>query len=254
MTILFRLCLALEEVEAARVLYYYAAYDLDVTVNGQGKGFIAPGCKGADPTDNRCTFNEFVNYIFLEKASELPKHYQLESGFYFIATDVKAIIDALVLIKNNLGAGEAENRVVKGRRSPVGIFDDLATILDRNHQRAEKRNVGIRRHLKNLEEAMGGLRISQRALPEGGLVKHLESYKEVVWEIVERESDYRSKPWNSIDWKATVYAYPDLASPNSLLYKNTAKAIKGHSDLEGNIAKKAMAYKAANTFNSCFKK
>ncbi|KFX94361.1 hypothetical protein O988_06346 [Pseudogymnoascus sp. VKM F-3808] len=251
---LLQLCCALEEVEAARIIYYYASYELDVTVNGQGKGFIAPDCKGAKYADMRCSFDEFVNYIFLKKASEVPEHYQLESGFYFIAADVAAINDALKLMKSSLDIGEAENRIIKGRRSPVGIFDDLAKILDTNHQRAERRNIGITRHVTNIEEALGGLRISQRALLEGGLVEHLKSYKDVVWKIVERESDYRKSPWNSIDWKATVYAYPDLAQANSKLYKNTVKAIKGHSELEGNMAEKSMAYKVANTFNTCFNK
>ncbi|KFY18263.1 hypothetical protein V492_00029 [Pseudogymnoascus sp. VKM F-4246] len=251
---LLQLCCALEEVEAARIVYYYASYDLDFTVNGQGKGFISPDSKGSEYADKRCSFDEFVNYIFLKKASKTPEYYQLETGFYFIAADIAAINDALKSLKTSLDIGEAENRVIRGRRSPVGIFDDLAKILDTNHNRAERRNIGITRHLTNIEGALGGLRISQRALLEGGLVEHLKSYKDVVWKIVERESDYRSSPWNSIDWKATVYAYPDLAQANSKLFKNAVKAIRGHGELEGNMAEKAMAYKVANTFNTCFNK
>lgn len=246
---LARPCLSLEEVEAARVLYYYVAYDLDVQVWGPGKGYLAPDCKGVVISDGRCTLDEFANFISFGEASTEPSYYDLSSDVSLYPGDTAAIVNALLKIKE-----VREEVFVKGRRSPIGIFEDLAQIVDKDYKRAGSQNQRIKRHMGNIEKALGGLRIYQAAKLESGLVERLKSYqKDVVWKIVQEESDYRKKSWNKIDWRATVQANPDLAYAQSTLYKNTVKALKGFEQLEGTLTERHMAYKAANTFNACFR-
>lgn len=245
-------CFAIDEVEAARVLYYYTVYDLDVEVYGQGSGHVATGCKGVVLPDKRCTLDEFVNFIDLGEASTNPKYYDLSSSFSFLPGDINAIVAALMKI-DELGDNYVE-KIVKGRRTTLGVFDDLAKIVDKNHQRAESRNIGIRRHMTNLQEVLGGLRVYQSAKMEGGLAERMRNYKkDVVWKIVQRESEYRSAKWNKIDWRATVEANPDLRYPSSNLYKDTVSVLKGYDKLDGNMAERSIARRTADTFNGCFK-
>lgn len=246
-------CFSLEEIEAARVLYYFSVYDLDVAVYGQGRGNISPDCKGIVLPGGQCTFDEFVNFIAFGEASTEPSYYDLSSGFSFYPADIAAMVAALSAVED--GGAQMYERTVKGRRTPVGIFDDLAIIVDRDHERAQSRNIGITRHLTNLKEAMIGLRAYSEAKLQGDLATRMENYnKEVIWKLIDRESEYRKAGWHKIDWKATVAANPDLAYASTDLYKNTVKALKGFDDFTGVMEERTMAYKVANTFNACFNK
>ncbi|KAI6784763.1 uncharacterized protein J7T54_007856 [Emericellopsis cladophorae] len=248
-----RTCSAIEEVEAARVIYFYTVYDLDVEVWGQGNGYIAPECKGVVIPDGRCTFDEFVNFVDTGEASTNPKYHDLTNSFSFLPGDINAMVLALDALDAKIE--DVTDKVVRGRRSAVGIWDDLATIVDKDHARAEARNINTRRHFTNLKEALTGVTAHTSAHLEMGTLDRMRSYrKDVIWKIVNRESEYRKAGWQKIDWQATIAANPDLAYADSNLYQNTAKALKGFDTLRGTMAEKSIAYKTANTFNACFSK
>lgn len=251
---LLRPCLSLEVDEAARILYYYTAYDLDVTVNGVGKGYISPNCRGSAIADGRCTFDEFVNFIFFDKASQTPAYYELEEEEpSILPQDVAAIIEFLGDLKSDLEPGLEEDRVVKGRRSPIGIFNDIGTIIDKDHGRAGSLKIDISRHWENMQEALAGLRDAQKAVLQTGLATALSDMKDVSWAIVARHSNYLNSLYTGVDWELTIKDNPELLVPSSDLYKNAVKALQDYDELEATRKQKTMAYKAQSLLNACFK-
>lgn len=242
-------CKAIEAVEAAKVLYYYTVYDLDSRM--WGTGYVAPKCKGTRD-DGKCTFDEFVNYIKTGDASASPSYYTVESGFSFFAGDIMAMITALMKI-DAIPANHIP-RLMQGRTTAQGLFDDLAHVIDEDHQRADSKQIGITRHKNNIQQALGGLRAHLSAKAEGGLAARLQNWnRDVVWKIVQRENAYVKDQWKKVDWQATVLANPELKNPKSNLYMNTVKTIKGEKNLVGNLQDRTMAIKAAETFNQCYK-
>lgn len=243
-------CVAeIEAVEAAKILYYWTQYDFDSRM--WGTGYIAPKCKGSRD-DGKCTFDEFVNYFATGEASPSPSYYTIESGFSFFPGDVMAIVTALMKL-NEIKNGHIP-RIVQGRTTAQGLFDDLARILDKNHERANLKQVGMSRHAHNLMESLGGLRAHLEAKNAGNLATKLQAWnRDVNWKIVQRESAYVKNSWNMIDWEATVKVHPELRDVKSTLYGNTVKAIKGETNLAGNLADKKIAQNVAGVFQKCLK-
>lgn len=244
-------CLALEPADAARIIYYFTCYDFDATVWGQGRGYLAPKCSGTQLANKKCTFDEFVNYLFTGNPSNGNSYYDTSSDFSLFTGDVAAMATALK------AAGPLRDlkmeRLLENRQTAIGLFDDLAKIMGLDQERAKIRGIGGTRHLSNIKLALGGFRLHMSAHLEGSLTERLQRWNEkVIWKIVERESTYAEYKWKRVDWEATVMANPDLSSPNSVTYRNIVKALVGFDDLEGTIHDKSMAYKAANSFNSCF--
>ncbi|KAM0425619.1 hypothetical protein ACHAPT_009151 [Fusarium lateritium] len=243
-------CLAtIEETEAARLLYYYMCYDLDAEVWGQGKGYLAQECKGTVRKDKRCTLDEFVNYVVNGEPSTKPSYYVFESDFTFYIGDVNAIVDGLINVKE-MSEGRLP-RVLRGQRNALRLFDDLAVINDRNYQRAQKKNIFIRRHWTNLLEAMGGLKLYLSAQTEGNFAARMSKFNDLTIKIVNREDKYTKQKWQRVDWEATVMANPDLSDPTSNTYKNTVKYLKGYTNGEGTLKERTMAFKIANTLKAC---
>jgi hypothetical protein len=250
---LLQLCLSFELDEAARVLYYYTAYDIDVTVNGVGQGYISPDCKGSATADGRCTLDEFINFIFLDETSLTPEYYTLlDDEFYFGPSDVASIIGALGVIKSNLEPGMEEDKVIKGRRSPIGFFNDIGTIIDKDYERAGLLKIDISRHWGNMQQALTGLRDSQKAVLQTGLAGALDRINGLEWSIATRHSDYLERLYTGVDWELTIKDNPDLFVPSSDLYKNAVKALQDYDELEATRKQKTMAYKTKNLLNACF--
>ncbi|KAJ4313842.1 hypothetical protein N0V84_009197 [Fusarium piperis] len=250
--VLVRPCLAaINEADAATLLYYYTAYDLDVEVWGQGKGYIAPACKGYSLSRGRCTLDEFVNYIMNGASSAKPSYYEFESGFSLLIGDVMAIVDGLKEVKE-MAQGRLP-RVIRGQRNAMRIFDDLAIINDRNYQRAQQQNIHVTRHWTNLLEAMGGLRLYLSSKTEGTFAERMRRYDDALIKIVDREDKATKRKWKMVDWEATVMANPALSDPTSNTYKNTVKYIKGYNNQEGTLMERAMAAKIADTLKACKK-
>lgn len=252
LAVFVRPCLAtISEVDAATLLYYYTCYDFDVEVWGQGKGYISPGCKGSSLKGGRCTLDEFVNYIMNGVSSTKPSYYEFSSDFSLYIGDVMAIVDGLREVKEMVGGRVP--RVIRGQSKAIRLFDDLAIVNDLNHQRAQKQNIGVRRHWTNILEAMGGLRLYLSAKTEGTFAERMARWDGAIVKIVEREDKYINQKVKMADWEATVMVNPDLADPTSNTYKNTVKYIKGFNNQEGTLMEKAMAAKIADTLKQCLK-
>lgn len=203
--------------------------------------------------DGRCTLDEFINFIFLDKASLTPEYYTLlHDEFYFGPSDVAAIIDALGVIKSNLEPGMEEDKVIKGRRSPICIFNDIGTIIDKDHERAGSLKIDISRHWGNMQQALTGLHDAQTAVVQTGLAAALHRIKDIDWSIATRHSDYLERLCTEVDWELIIKDNPDLFVPSSDLYKNAVKALQDYDGLEATRKQKTMAYKTKNLLNACF--
>ena len=245
-------CFSSEAAEAAEILYFYTVYDLDVKVWGPGHGYVAPDCEGKSLPDGECTLNEFINFIRFGDASSGESYYDLEGGFQFVPGAVAAIVIALRDIVQNWDF--VVGNVVKNRKTAVGLWDDLAQIIDADHERAKKRNIGVTRHLTNAATVLGAAVDFRQAALSENFIDHMKSQvKDVIWKTVNKESDYIKAGYNKLKWQATVEANPDLKDPKTDMYKNVIKAVKGFDQLDGTMHDKTMAINAANSFRTCLR-
>ncbi|KAG7139402.1 hypothetical protein HYQ45_003613 [Verticillium longisporum] len=222
----FQTCVAeISALEAARVLHYYVTYDLDVEVNGQGKNTIAQRCKGTGK-DGRCNFNEFVNYYETGKPTSEPRYYEISSGFAFYPGDIAAIVDALRRM-GKVSEPDQIERLVKGRKTAVGVFNDLAKISNKNYEKAASNNFSIGRKRANVMETLGSIKHYSLARGEGNMLDRLRKIRE------------------------TVAANPDLANKDSDLFKTVAAAVKGERNVKGSLADQTIAQRALDHFTAC---
>ncbi|KAM0287957.1 hypothetical protein ACHAQH_000024 [Verticillium albo-atrum] len=250
----FQSCLAeISAIEAARIVHYYVSYDLDVEVNGQGKNTISQRCKGTG-ADGRCNFNEFVNYVETGKPTSEPRYYEISSGFAFFPGDIAAIVDALRRIaKMGEPTTDQIERMVKGRKTAIGLFNDLAKISSKNYNAADTNNMQIGRKRANILETLGSIKYYSTTKGEGSMLERLRSIRNVQWKLIQRSSDYAKGRSDRIDWRQTVAANPDLANKDSELFKTAAAAVKGERNLKASIADQTIAQRALDHFNACNK-
>jgi hypothetical protein len=103
----------------------------------------------------------------------------VDGEFHFAALDVAAITEALGAIKSGLEPGMEENKVINEGRSSIGIFNDMGTIIDKDHKRAGLLKIVISCHWMNMQEALAGLRDAQKAVLQTGLSKAMSDVKDV---------------------------------------------------------------------------
>src|SRR5687767_14070709 len=119
--------------EASLLLYYYTSYDLGFEVEGRNRT-IARACKGSG-TDNKCNFNEFVNYVSTGEPSTEPKYFEVTNPFFFYPGDVGAIIDQLRILAK--GDPIQFELMIKSVKTAVGMTKSLGRIADRNYKAAK---------------------------------------------------------------------------------------------------------------------
>ncbi|KAK7432201.1 hypothetical protein QQZ08_001146 [Neonectria magnoliae] len=225
--------LAATIVEAYDRVYAYVVYDLDVTVWGPGKGYIAPKCMGSR-ADESCTFNEFINFIEVGSADSEPAYYTLD-GTYYLTADT--LISLSTTLRDALKNPQAWfDGLIPSRRSHTGIWNDFGFVIDQAASVAPQRDIQIGRHLQNVETTLSQLS---------------SNVKNVIWQIVERESAYLTNKWNEVDWDATIKKYPDMSNPNSNLFKEvTAELRTLHNNNAGEVTVKR---KVMDMVSLCFR-
>ncbi|KAJ4244063.1 hypothetical protein NW762_014676 [Fusarium torreyae] len=176
-------------VEAYDRIFAYVLCDLDVTVWGPGKGYMAPKCRGTR-SDKSCTFDEFINFVHFGEDASSPSYYELDGSYQLTTGTTVALADAIM------------------RLSSV----------------APQRDISISRHLKNLEMVLGAVSISRgAALNMESLATLRDNINDVIWQVSEKESDYIKRKWTETDWDETVKWYSEMKKPDS----DTFKAVTG---------------------------
>ncbi|KPM44470.1 hypothetical protein AK830_g2092 [Neonectria ditissima] len=245
-TILFTLALAVPSFAATLVdgydrVYFYVIYDLDVTVWGPGKGYVAPKCLGSR-SDKSCTFDEFINFIEFGEASSSPSYYTLDSGYTLtigtVVTSGAALLDAFTDFKTFW-----EN-LIPERASQLGIWNDLGFVVDQATSVAPQRDIPIARHLKNAEMMLGAVSQARSAQLNSKTFSLLTSnVKDVIWQIVEKESSFVPDKWKEINWDETIKKYPDMSDPSSTLFKKVTaelRTLHGNNAVELSVRRKVM--------------
>ncbi|UNI18136.1 hypothetical protein JDV02_004425 [Purpureocillium takamizusanense] len=77
--------------------------------------------------------------------------------------------------------------------------------------------------------------------------------KDVVWQTVQKESDYVAKPWQEIEWEKTVEKYPDMKDPNSKLFREVTDALDKFYQDKANAKDLTSKQKVERSISSCFK-
>ncbi|KAF7550316.1 hypothetical protein G7Z17_g5811 [Cylindrodendrum hubeiense] len=222
-------------------VYYYVVYDLDVTAWGLGKGYLAPDCRGSR-SDKSCNFDEFINFIEFGEASDSPSYYDLESNFEL--TPGTVIVTGAAIVDAIQDPHTFYDNLMPGRQSALGIWNDLGYVVDQGISVSAQRDISISRHLKNAEMVLGAVSQSRSALLNSKTLSQLSSnVKDVVWQIVEKESQYVENKWNEINWDETIKAHPDMSNPKSTLFKAVTKELQttyGSNAVEMSVKRKVL--------------
>ncbi|KAH0430183.1 hypothetical protein CcaCcLH18_07998 [Colletotrichum camelliae] len=234
---------ALTFVEAYDRVYAYMIYDMDVTVWGPGKGYIAPKCMGSR-SDQSCTFNEFINFVEFGEAASSPTYYTLDGTYYLTPSTIYTIGDALRgAIKSESGQTWWDG-LFPSRKSYTGIWNDFGFVIDQSTSVAPQRDIPIGRHLESVEMVLGAVSQSRAAQLNSKTLSLLSSnVKDIIWQIVEKESAFVDNKWNEIDWDATIKKYPDMSKPNSDLFKKVTaelRTLHGNNAAEVTVRRKVM--------------
>lgn len=242
---------AFDPVEAYEMLYYYTIYDLDVSVWGPKNGYVAPACSGSGD-NGRCRFNEFVNFIAFGDAANSPSYYDMGSGYSMAPGDVMVIVGTLM--DKFETAPAAFSRLIRGRRSAIGVWNDLGFAMDKGAVEGAAKDISISRQLKNAELVLGAVKDVRASILNSEIRKQLISrVKDAVWQTVEQESQFVQKPWQEIEWEKTVAAYPDMANPESQLFKQVTEALNDFYTDKQNAKGLTIQQKIGKTLAGCFR-
>ncbi|KAJ3951800.1 hypothetical protein N0V92_011782 [Colletotrichum tropicale] len=109
---------------------------------------------------------------------------------------------------------------------------------------AVTRDIPSGQHLENVEVVLGAVSQSRAAQLNSKTLSLLSSnVKDVIWQIVEKESVFVGNRWKEIDWDATIKKYPDMSKPNSDLFKEVTaelKTLHGNNAAEVTVRRKVM--------------
>ena len=242
---------ASDPVAPFEMLYYWTVYDLDVAVWGVHNGYIATNCLGSGK-GKRCSFNEFVNFIVLGDASDKPSYYDMSSDYAMAPGDVMVIVGTL---EDKLKTPAAAfDRLVRGRRSAVGVWNDLGFAVDKGSVEGAAKDIGVDRLLKNARTVLGAVSEVRASILHSNIRAQLVArVKDVVWQTVQRESAFVGKPWQEIEWEKTVEKYPDMKDPNSRLFKEVTEALDKFYQDKTNAKDLTIKQKVERSIASCFK-
>ncbi|KAH7128939.1 hypothetical protein EDB81DRAFT_764090 [Dactylonectria macrodidyma] len=116
---------------------------------------------------------------------------------------------------------------------------------------APQRDIAIGRHLKNVEMVLGAVSLSRAAQLNSKTLSLLRSnVKNVIWQIVEKESAFVDNKWNEIDWNATIKKNPNMSKPSSSLFKEVTAGLR--SLHRNNAAEMAARQKVMDMVHLCF--
>lgn len=135
------------------LLYYYISYDFDFEVEGWNR-IIVRVCKGFG-IDNKCNFNEFVNYVFIGEFLIELKYFEVINFFFFYFGDVGVIIDQFwILVKGDFIQFEFMIKLVK---IVVGMIKSLGRIVDRNYKVVKEKKKDIECVKVNMKVVFSGM-------------------------------------------------------------------------------------------------
>lgn len=205
-----------DQAAALDMLYFYTVYDMDVEVWGVYNGYIGTKCSGSG-IDNRCTFDEFVNFVVFGTADSKPSYYDLPSGYTVTPGDVLTITN--FLRKGIKNWKFIFSNISPTRKSAVGVWSDLGFAVEKDKVVGGERNIDLSRHVKNAHMVLGAVSDHRASLLNPNVQKQLKtSVKDVIWQIANKEGASGYK-WQQINWEETVRKNPDMANPKSDLFK-----------------------------------
>lgn len=241
-------------IDAVDYLYFYTVYDLDVTVFGVGNGYMAPKCKGSGE-GGRCNYNEFVNYIQDGTPSATPAYAEVSGDWQFTPGSSANIILASyeILSKSNKEPNsDVYTRLRDGRKTSVGIWNDLGFAVEKGRVTGATKDINIGRHMANVKGVLSAVTEFRRADANTKLLDHLKGrVKDAVWETVDRESKFQQSKWQEIEWEKTVKFNPDMKDPKSELFKEVTYQMNEHFKNAKVITAKTINAKLARTANLC---
>ncbi|KAF4958412.1 hypothetical protein FSARC_11029 [Fusarium sarcochroum] len=233
-------------VEAYDRVFAFVLYDLDVTVWGPGKGYIAPKCRGSR-SDESCTFDEFINFVEFGEAASSPSYYELDGSYQLTTSTIVALADAIM----RLSGGKFIDNVFETKSSELRIWNDYGFVIDGSQTVAPQRDISISRHLKNLEMVLGAVSLSRgAALNMESLATLRNNMKTVIWQVTEKESDFIKRKWTEIDWDETVKKYPEMKDPNSVMFKEITDQLQDFN--KNHREKLTVKHKVMNMPLTCF--
>ena len=236
--------------KAMEIIHYYLNYELDVFVNGQGNTTIARQCRGSGD-DNKCTFDEFINYVRTGTASQSPSYYEFDSGFSLVIGDTYNII---VAVQNaHTGGNEEINRIIKGRQTAVGLFDDLARIADANYKApmTDDRRARVRSLNFSISVTLRGVASYATMMNKTGMLDRLRGIRDITWREARIENEFNRDGYRKVDWRATVFANSALGNRNSRIFQNVADELRKYTGMTAYREAASIAGKAQLTVRSC---
>ena len=236
--------------EASRLLWYYTSYELDFVVEGRNRT-IARGCKGSG-TDNKCDFNEFLNFVRTGEASGEPKYFEVTSDFAFYIGDVAIILDGMRIAYNKVVNFNPYEFIVKGVKSETSLSASLGRLADRNIKAAKAKGKDVARLTSNMKTAIGAAQYQARIDAEAAMLKTMKNVKDLTVKTKERTSDYAKKATERLDWRATVEANKGLLDRNTQTFKDVSTAIRGQRNLASVMRDRTIAQRAGDVFSACF--
>ncbi|EOO02144.1 hypothetical protein UCRPA7_2353 [Phaeoacremonium minimum UCRPA7] len=246
-----RLSLAADLDGALDRVYVYLLYDLDCTVWGPGKGYIATGCKGQVLEDKRCNFNELINFIEFGTATNSPAYYELDNSFNFTVGTIAQIGDVLHQINIAWNEDTSADRIIKGRQTWTGLWNDFSYATKRTFDRAVESGLNIERDSANIKIALGEL-LNVRVAPlNSKIATHLaEQVREVKFRYIDRKNSFGQ--WTEIDWDETIRQNPALMDPKTDMYKLLTKTMKNYFTLPENTQALTVNTKAGQSLRPCY--
>lgn len=236
------------------LVYSYAMYDFDVGIYGYNNTNILPGCTGTNP-DKSCNFNEFINYLLLGEAKEVPFHYELTSGFSLQIGTAQQLVDALIrALKVAKEMIRFEKPLVKGTNTWRGRWKAFGKIYEKQIERGAKAGKNVALHASTLEMVMGGVTLHSKGLLQQGGVRYFkDNMKDVLWQVVRQaDNDYNIRS-TAVDWEATIARNPALKDPDSVLSIDVKKALHSYNKLPSTSAARTEARAIGNTMNQCIR-
>ncbi|WYZ45605.1 hypothetical protein EsH8_VIII_000921 [Colletotrichum jinshuiense] len=247
---LFGPCLAAESEGALERVYLFALYDFEATVWGVGKGYIATKCRGTVLPDKRCNLNEFINFLEFGTAANSPSYYDLASDFYLTAGSLQQIVQALSDIVDRWG-DDVWGRAVTGRKSFVGLWNDVGQAFARTSARAADLGRSVGREMGNAKLVLGEVSRARAGPVNARMFTTLRNnIQDIVFASVERSVAWNK--WQEIDWERTIRLNPTLMDPNSDASKVLFNTVNNFYTLPENARALTINTKVGDTLRTCY--
>lgn len=244
-------CVAMTAVEASQLLWYYTSYDLDFEVEGRNRT-IARGCKGSGE-DNKCNFNEFLNYVQTSEPTSEPKYFEVTSDFSFYVGDVGAILNALMIkgFDDGKPPPTLHDRMIKGVESATAMSRSLSRIASKNYKVAKAQGKKVERATNNMKVALSSVAHQAQVQAEAAMIESLKKVKDLSVKTKKRTSQLAKDASDRIDWRGMVEANKELANRGSQLFKDVANSARNVRNTDAMMKVRTFANEARSLSLAC---